>query len=266
MNLSCPVCNEQLNNNGHSFVCVNRHTFDIAKEGYVNFLLTSKSGSRIGDNRAMALSRRDFLSKGYYLPLAQGIKAEFDKIKNGISCAADICCGEGYYTEIVSEGFEGEFFGFDISKEMIRLAAKRKTDVLFAVANMKKLPLRDSSVDFAMHLFAPFCESEFSRILSDDGVLLSVRPGRRHLFEIKQIVYDTPYENDEEIPEYERLILTQQKRICASVTVNSNEDLQSLFSMTPYYYRTSEKDREKLYGIERLDVTFDFLISVFKKK
>ena len=106
----------------------------------MNLLLTAKSGAFIGDNRAMALARRDFLSKDYYRPLAQAVKSELENLPDA-SCAADICCGEGYYTEIVSEGFEGEFYGFDISKEMIRLAAKRKTDVLFAVANMKKLPL-----------------------------------------------------------------------------------------------------------------------------
>ncbi|MBQ7595535.1 MAG: methyltransferase domain-containing protein, partial [Clostridia bacterium] len=233
MNIICPVCGEKLNNNGKSFVCPKRHTFDLAKEGYVNFLLSGKSGDLTGDNREMALARRDFLSKGYYLPLALAVKSELRGMLSS-SCAVDICCGEGYYTEIVSEGFDGEFYGFDISKQMIRLAAKRKSNASFAVANMKKLPLADSCVDFAMHLFAPFCEQEFARILSEGGILVSVKPGREHLYEIKQAVYDEPYENDETLPDYRLLKLTEQKRIKTVVKVGSNEDLLSLFSMTPY--------------------------------
>ena len=264
MNLICPVCGEKLNNNSKSYVCRNGHTFDTAKEGYVNLILTAKSGAFIGDNRAMALARRGFLSKDYYRPLAQAVKSELENLPDA-SCAADICCGEGYYTEIVSEGFDGEFYGFDISKEMIRLAAKRKTGVLFAVANMKKLPLPDSSVDFAMHLFAPFCEQEFARILSDKGILVSVRPGRRHLYEIKQAVYDSPYENDETLPDYPLLKLIEQKRLQIKAEVKSSEDLHSLFSMTPYYYRTSESDRRRLDGIDGMAVTLDFLICLFKK-
>lgn len=264
MDLICPVCGEKLNNSGKSFVCRNRHTFDIAREGYVNFLLTAKSGSLIGDNREMAYARRDFLSKGYYLPLALALRSELEKA-DFASTAADICCGEGYYTEIVSEGFGGDFYGFDISKEMIRLAAKRKTGVQFAVANMKKLPLPDSSVDFAMHLFAPFCESEFARILSDDGILVSARPGRRHLFEIKQAVYDDPYENDETAADLTLLKTDSRKRIRTVVNITDNGDLKALFAMTPYYYRTSEENRRRLDGISNMDVTLDFVIDVFKK-
>ena len=265
MNLLCPVCGTELLKHEKRLVCSNNHSFDIASEGYVNLLLKGKNGSLIGDNRAMALARRDFLNKGYYCSLAQALKNELDLLNIEHPTAADICCGEGYYTDYISKDRDGDFFGFDISKEMIRLAAKRKSKAQFAVANMKSLPLKDDSIDFATHLFAPFCEEEFARILSDRGILISVIPGRYHLFELKAAVYDTPYENAESLPDYKTLSLMDQKRIKTHVTLQSNDDILTLFSMTPYYYRTSPQNRQKLADISKLDVTLDFVMNIFKK-
>lgn len=229
----------------------------------MNLLISGKSGSLIGDNRDMALSRRDFLSKGYYDSLAEELKKEYDSSPCGIS--ADICCGEGYYTEYISQNSQDEFYGFDISKEMIRLAAKRNSRAKFFVANMKNLPLPDKSVTTAFHLFAPFCEDEFSRILSDDGRIISVNPGRKHLFGLKKVLYDEPYENTEDVPHYSGLVLTAQKRVTDTITLGSNEDIYSLFKMTPYYYHTNKKHKEKLDGIDTLTTELDFLINIFKK-
>lgn len=265
-NLVCPVCGGSFEIKNKSLVCQNNHCFDMAKEGYVNLLSgKSKSGDLIGDNKSMALSRQAFLNKGYFSALADGICKYILSLKKENPVMLDICCGEGYYSERVLEKQSGSFYGFDLSREMVRLAAKRKLDASFFVANLSHIPLRSESADIAFHLFAPFHESEFSRILKKDGVLLSVVPGESHLFELKEKIYDKPYKNDEKLPETDSLVLCDKIKITNIITLNSNEDIQSLFKMTPYYYRTSQKDKEKIQSLDILETTVEFVVGVYKK-
>lgn len=260
----CPVCGEELKEYGRSLKCSNNHCFDRAKEGYVNLIAgTHKKGSLIGDNRDMALSRRSFLEKGYFDALLEEL---ISIIKNkALPCPQilDICCGEGYYSHKIKEATECQMYGFDISKEMVRLAAKRKNGCEYMVANLARIPLKDKSIDIAFHLFAPFHEKEFSRIMKDSGTLITVVAGENHLFELKEILYDTPYKNDEAPPETEKLTLKEKRKVTRKVHLSSKEDINALFEMTPYYYRTSDKDKAKLSEYEELDVTVDFCIFVY---
>ena len=177
----------------NSFKCENNHSFDISKEGYVNLLSRShKSGENTGDNRKMAVSRRDFLNKNYYMPLAQAISDVMTKY-NVHGNALDICCGEGYYTQQVMQSHPDiSYYGFDLSKEMVRLAAKRKCGANFFVANIADIPICDDSIDFAFHLFAPFHSGEFYRIMRQGGMLITVVPGSEHLYGLKELMYDLP--------------------------------------------------------------------------
>lgn len=265
LSIICPNCGSQLEKSGKSLICRSNHCFDYSKEGYVNLLISGKNGALIGDNRDMAQSRREFLSKGYYDSLAKELKKEYDSSKTDSFTAVDICCGEGYYTNFISEEKRGEFYGFDISKEMIRIAAKRNGSAQFFVANMKSLPLVSGSVDMAFHLFAPFCEDEFARILSSDGKLISVSPGREHLFGLKELLYDEPYENEETVHDCQKLTLVEQRRVTDTITLDSNKDIYNLFKMTPYYYHTNKKHKEKLDGIDTLTTKLDFILNIFRK-
>ena len=263
--LICPVCKKQLVREGNSLKCESGHCFDFSKEGYVNLLTSQhKSGSLTGDNKDMAKSRKDFLGKGYFSCLANALSNEFAKTQTSSSVALDICCGEGYYSEKLLERSHCRLFGFDLSKEMVRLAAKRKLDALFFVANISGIPLPDSSVDFAFHLFAPFHEKEFSRILKKDGELITVVPGKNHLFSLKKAVYDTPYVNDEKPPETSILKLTETIKVSDRIHLDCNDDIMALFSMTPYYYRTSKQDIAKLEAMNELDTEVEFVMCKYK--
>lgn len=251
--LICPKCKGKLNRIGNTLICDNNHSFDMSKEGYVNLLLGSKSGDKTGDSKESARARHEFLSKNYYICLKDAIK---DRM-NGI--VLDICCGEGYYDE-----YDGELYGFDISKEMVRLASKRHKDNHYFVANLANIPIEDKAIDTAIHLFAPFNEKEFSRILKDDGVLYSVIPAENHLFELKEILYDTPYKNDEEPPKTESLKLISTTKVTDKVKINQ-ADLKELFSMTPYFYHTSDKDKAKLDKVDEIELTVEFVILEYRK-
>ena len=261
--LLCPVCKTELKNHNRSFTCEKGHCFDIAKEGYVNLLTGSKAGALIGDNRDMARSRKDFLEKGYFSALAQALC----EIINGINpdTVLDICCGEGYYTQSIAENCSAQVLGFDISKEMVRLAAKRKCNAQFFVANMADIPLADNSIDCAIHLFAPFCEKEFARIISHGGYLISVCPGEEHLWGLKQALYETPYKNEENAPEIPGFTVERTLHAGSTITLETHDDIDALFKMTPYYYHTSEYDKQKLDALDTLTTKTDFYIRIYRK-
>ncbi len=260
----CPICGEELKTESRSLKCINGHCFDRAKEGYVNLIAgTHKKGSLIGDNRDMALSRRSFLEKGYFDALVEELISVIREKALPCPLILDICCGEGYYSHRIREAVSCKMYGFDISKEMVRLAAKRKNDCEYLVANLSRIPLKDKSADIAFHLFAPFHEKEFSRIMKDGGTLITVVAGENHLFELKEILYETPYKNDEKPPETERLVIKEKRKVTRKVHLSSKADINALFEMTPYYYRTSEKDKEKLSAYEELDVTVDFCVFIY---
>ncbi len=264
--LICPVCSEALSLTERSHKCINNHSFDIAKEGYVNLLTGNhKDGSLIGDNKEMAKSRKAFLEKGYFDPLKSFLVSYINENTEEDFVIADICCGEGYYSHCVKEETGREVCGFDISKEMVKLSAKRKNGNTYFVANLSKIPLETGSVDLAFHLFAPFQEKEFSRILKENGTIITVVSGENHLFELKEILYDTPYKNDEKPPETEKLCIAEKIKITEKVLLKSKEDIDALFRMTPYYYHTKPEDKKKLEGIESLEVTLDFAVYCYQK-
>ena len=259
--LICPVCGQQLNTASGVMRCINGHSFDIAKEGYVNLLRASKNGDLIGDDKFSARSRRDFLNKGYYAALQEELCRIFrDKQGNVL----DICCGEGYYTAALGQNPSLQVYGFDISREMVRLAAKRGNGTYF-VANMASIPVADSSMDFCTHLFAPFNEAAFAKTLKQGGRLFTVVPGRYHLWGLKQALYDTPYENDEKLPQTEILQLVSVHKVSKEITLSSAEDIQAVFRMTPYYFHTSQKDKDKLAALEQLTTPVEFVIAEYAK-
>lgn len=248
----CPVCGGELKAGEKRLYCAKGHSFDLAKEGYVNLLTGSKSGDRTGDSKESARARHAFLEKGYFAFL----KDEVSQRLRGT--VLDICCGEGYYDD-----YGGELYGFDLSKEMVRLAAKRKNGGRYFVANLKAIPVKSRSIDTAMHLFAPFNAKEFARVLKPGGRLYSVVPAPEHLFELKELLYENPYQNDTHYPGGSELTLAGKQLISRTVNIPQN-DLKTLFSMTPYFYRTSESDKAKINRVDALKTTLAFMILEYK--
>ena len=264
--LICPVCGAPLTETKSNFCCPQNHSFDKAKEGYVNLLLSGKSGDLKGDNKEMARSRRDFLNKGFYSPLAEAVSDCIEKLGTEGDTVLDICCGEGYYTEYASKNNKRNYYGFDISKNMIRLAAKRRCGASFFVANIASIPITDNSVSLAFHLFAPFHEEEFSRVLKQDGTLMTVIPGREHLYGLKKVLYSTPYYNDEQPPQTTVLHRYDTLRVRADLRLENREDISALFRMTPYFYHTPSEGMDRLNRLDVLETEIDFLLLLYKKK
>lgn len=260
--LICPVCGGSLAQTGRSLRCPGGHCFDLAKEGYVNLLTGSRPGDATGDSREAARFRRDFLNKGYYAPLREALCARFAGRQGRL---LDLCCGEGWYSSALAALPGLELWGFDLSREMVRLAARRSAEMSLFVANLSRVPVRSESVDWATLLFAPFLEPELARVLKPGGRLTLVVPGRRHLFGLKQAVYERPYENDEALPQAKSLRLLSTERVTGRITLACQADIQAVFRMTPYYYRSSPADRAKLEPLERLDTEIGFVLAEYEK-
>ena len=267
MHLACPKCKERLTERDGRAVCSQSHSFDKSKKGYYNLLLTSKGGAH-GDNRKMLDCRREFLDSGEYRPLADALAECVARYSRG-GALLDIGCGEGYYTErllyALRERGCGELVAFDISKDAAALAKRRVKDAEVAVASAYDMPLADSTFDIAVNVFSPLCESEIHRVLSDEGRFIFVIPDKRHLFELKSLVYDTPYENVVKDTHLDGFTLEEALPVSFKMQLDTKEKISALFGMTPYAYRTSREGRERVEKAERLTVSAEFIIFIYKK-
>ena len=268
--LKCPLCASgmALSEGGVSLVCLGarRHCYDISAKGYVNLMPPGRAQG--GDSRDAVKARKDFLSLGYYHTAASALADTLEKYLNKGDLVIDAGCGEGYYTaEIAERGFA--VAGIDISKHAAEHAAKRcygkDLDGFFAVGSVYELPFANESGDCVVNIFAPCAEEEFSRVLRHGGILAVVYAGPEHLMGLKRVLYDTVKKNDERADMPVGLTLLEEIPVTFDITVEGTENVKNLFSMTPYYWRTSPSDSEKLDKTERLDTCVDMRIAVYRR-
>ena len=268
--LMCPVCGQPLILEGKTYRCETGHCFDCAKSGYVNLLPPAPGGKRHGDDKLMVKARTDFLDKGYYDPLAAAVARCAADCKGDHLHIVDAGCGEGKYTvdvlnHLAEHGKTADIVGIDISKEALICAARRSKAVKLCVASTAHMPLADGCADVVLNIFSPFMGEEFARVLKPDGRLICVVPLERHLWELKQLIYDTPYENPAPTVELNGFTLVQRQDLRYEIELTCNEDIINLFKMTPYYYKTGAADQKKAEAAEYLKTTIEFGVLVYRK-
>ena len=211
----------------------------------------------------MIAARCNFLEAGFYAPLRDLLKEKvyFYTAKNGI--IIDAGCGEGWYTEPLQKDYA--VVGFDISKEALKWAAKRKYFTHLAVASCYNLPLAEASADGAVNFFSPLADEEYARVLKQGGKLFRAVPGEHHLWQLKEAIYDTALPNRPEREDLVGMRLVERFPLQFEITLPSQEQIQALFQMTPYYYRTAPKDREKLKKYQTLTTRVEFTLLVYEK-
>ncbi len=267
----CPVCKCVLQLKEKSLVCVNGHSFDVSKYGYVNLRLSQQSSAkRHGDDAVMVRARRDFLDSGHYGFLLEKVCQTVKKYSADGVKIIDIGCGECYYTDAISnflasDGISTDVCGIDISKDALRYGAKRNSGFSLAVASAFELPVCDKSQDVALCMFAPFDGEEVSRVLNDDGVFIRVSVGENHLIGLKEKIYETAYLNPPENYEISGFDVAEKFEIDNELVLDSNDDINNLFMMTPYYYKTSAADQLKVKNLEFLRTRLSFVVCVYRK-
>ena len=269
MNFVCPICKGRLSVDGSGTAkCMLGHSFDKSRAGYYNLLLSNVGGTH-GDNREMVEARRVFLDTGAYLPLATRVAELVFQYSRG-NRLLDIGCGEGYYTDIVERycaerGKPLAVSAFDISKDAVKYAYRRNKKLELAVASAYKMPTADADFDVALNMFSPLSSEEIRRTLCDGGIFIMAIPARRHLYGLKTVLYDTPYENEVQSSDISGFELIHSEELSYTLKLDTAETVRSLFMMTPYAYRTSREGRERLLSLSSLETEIAFVLFVYKK-
>ena len=268
--LFCPICRLPFALENKSLKCQGGHSFDIAKSGYVNLLKPGKkNNAKAGDSKEMIDARSSFFESDAYSKIRDmicSIALELDS-----SVIVDAGCGEGYYTNGIAICMpKSKVIGFDMSKfgcEHASKVAKRigNTNALFSVSSIFDMPLEDKSTDLIINMFAPVADNEFHRVLKDGGYLVVVASGKEHLDGLKSVIYDEVYLNDAEQISVEGFDLIERRNLKYEAEIKGNDIIKALFTMTPYYHRTSLSDKAKLDSIDTLTTTVEADFFIFKK-
>lgn len=274
--LICPRCGERLARAEKAFRCGKGHSYDIAKEGYVNLLLANQKASvSPGDTKGMAAARRAFLDKGHYAPLSDQIISLVSEEVRGNETARvgilDAGCGEGYYLhrllEALPPGSDG--YGLDISKEAVRRGAAKYKDSQFLVASVhQSLPFAPSSLDVVLNVFAPRNPAEFARVLRPGGRALVVVPGEGHLAALHDALALPRIDGDKErraVADFGGAFSPGHRETIRYRRVLPPEDVLHLIQMTPTFWHLSDEARAGMNGLPSLDIEFAFTLLILRR-
>lgn len=275
-NWICPTCQQVLTHCSGQWRCESGHSFDVAKQGYVNLLLAQhKSSKDPGDNKAMVNARRYFLSQGHYQPLAEKIAALLldelllEQLNAKPVNVFDAGCGEGYYLNTLQQAFAKDgrqvnAQGIDISKFALQKAAKSYAQVSFAVASSFKLPLPAISQNAVIQVFAPADAGQIRRVLAIGGLWLKIDPAQQHLAQLKAMLYQQAQAHSvhQEIPEGFELV--SQQSMDFPLILSSAETRLALLQMTPFYWSATAESIARI-GAELLQENAHFDLKLWRK-
>ena len=262
---ACPICQENLTLVESSLKCCNRHSFDLAKFGYVNLAPQIKQSANYDKENFQ--NRQQILEAGFYQAILEAVSDLLSNSKNA-KTILDIGCGEGFYSRKLQERHPDKtFYAFDISKDSVQIAAKSEPNwaVNWFVGDLARLPIKDASMDILLDIFSPANYGEFRRVLSKDGILIKVIPTKNHLKEIRQKVQDQltkkDYSNQDiknHFQEHFTILSSQTTSLTKTITA---EQLQALLSMTPLLFHV---DQSKIDWNDLTKITIEAEILVGK--
>ena len=260
---ACPICQENLTLVESSLKCNNRHSFDLAKFGYVNLAPQIKQSANYDKENFQ--NRQQILEAGFYQAILEVVSDLLSNSKNA-KTILDIGCGEGFYSRKLQENHsEKTFYAFDISKDSVQIAAKSEPNwaVNWFVGDLARLPIKDASMDILLDIFSPANYGEFRRVLSKDGILIKVIPTKNHLKEIRQKVQDQltnkDYSNQDiknHFQEHFTILSSQTASLTKTITA---DQLQALLSMTPLLFHI---DQSKIDWSNLTEITIEAEILV----
>ena len=255
---ACPICQENLTLLETSLKCCNRHSFDLAKFGYVN--LAPQIKQSVNYDKENFQNRQQILEAGFYRAILEAISDLLSNSKNA-KTILDIGCGEGFYSRKLQERHPDKtFYAFDISKDSVQIAAKSEPNwaVNWFVGDLARLPIKDASMDILLDIFSPANYGEFRRVLSKDGILIKVIPTENHLKEIRQKVQDQlikkDYSNQDiknHFQEHFTILSSHTSSLTKTITA---EQLQTLLSMTPLLFHV---DQTKIDWSQLTEITIE---------
>ncbi|WP_151704381.1 methyltransferase domain-containing protein [Nitrincola alkalilacustris] len=269
----CPVCHELLSVPveacDKTWRCINGHSFDQARQGYLNLLLAQQRNSRApGDTAEMVQARSDFLNAGYYQPLASTLCDLLQPSAGEQNVLLDLGCGEGYYTRQMHTLGWGAVYGLDISKPAILAAARQNREIHWSVASMRAIPLEDASVDAATCVFAYYQAEELLRVLKPQGRFLLLVAGPDHLLELRQAIYPEVKEHDGDKAlnlALEHFTLLSDQKLHHELENLQGDALWQLLQMTPHFWRAPPPVQEQVRNQVFEKMTVDIRLLLLNK-
>ena len=262
---ACPICQENLTLVESSLKCNNRHSFDLAKFGYVN--LTPQIKQSANYDKENFQNRQQILEAGFYQAILDAVSDLLASTKT-TTTILDIGCGEGFYSRKLQERHPDKtFYAFDISKDSVQIAAKSEPNwaVNWFVSDLARLPIKNASMDILLDIFSPANYGEFRRVLSKDGILIKVIPTKNHLKEIRQKVQDQltnkDYSNQDIKNHFQNNFTILSSKTASLTKPITTEQLQALLSMTPLLFHI---DQTKIDWSQLTEITIEAEILVGK--
>lgn len=263
----CPICANILSitPDNKQLSCDKNHQFDRAKQGYFNLLPVQRKKSKMpGDSKEMISAREAFLAGDYYQPLASTLAEIIHPLVGKNATLLDIGCGEGYYSRVLSEHNSHTHYGIDISKPAVAKAAKKHAQGHYAVASSEYLPLQDESIDLAFKIYAPANDSELARVIKANGYLISVTPAPRHLWQLREFIYDDVRAHQTKDTLFNGFTKISNHHLSYDITPDSVNRLR-LLHMTPFAWKANESVTQEIEKANELTIELDFYIGLYQK-
>lgn len=277
--LKCPHCGNPLGIAGKSAQCERGHTFDFARQGYLN-LATRAVDSRYG-KELFASRHRTIINAGLFDPLHAGI-ADFLARRfgnGGVFRIADLGCGEGSHLHRIlglcrQAGTEAAGVGLDLSKAGIQLAARHYPEAIWLVGDLANAPLSDGMFHALLNLLSPANYGEFRRLLVPGGLILKAVPGPDYLRELREALFGTVSSgaNREresagraQQPEDSAALFVRHFPRCEAVSFRyakrlERREMDDLLAMTPLAWNATKEDKEALLARGSVEVTVDLTL------
>ncbi len=269
----CPICGHGMHMaEEKTLVCTSSHSYDLARQGYVNFLSGSK---KVGYGKKMLESRSLISKEGFYAPLTEEISrilGERPAGGDGTEVILDAGCGEGSHLRnvldlcgrVTEKKIQG--VGIDISKDGIQIAAREWGNILWCVADLARVPFRNRQFDVLLNIFSPSNYGEFTRVLKEDGILVKVIPGSRYLMELRDLFYGNTekgtYSNERTVELFKRNFQLLDVREIVYQKAIQGDLVEHLIRMTPLSWRADDKARQKAIEMGIPQITIDVAILV----
>lgn len=259
--LICPHCEAPMVREGNAYRCPAGHSFDVAREGYVN--LVGKGD--LGDTRAMLQARRAFFGRGHYDPLfaalAAAVTAAVPALQGPPPAVLDVGCGEGHALAVIGRALcerriTARLAGFDVSREAARMAAKANAGACIFTADVwRRIYVADASIGVLVNVFAPRNWPEFARVTAPGATAVVVIPRPDHLAEARRRLnlLDIGAGKADDIAERSRehFELLGETRIEAALELDG-ASVGDLAKMTPNYWHLTPAQTAEIAAVERL--------------
>jgi len=271
----CPICSTSMEIiDLKSFVCMNKHTFDIAKQGYVNVMTYSPSTKY---DKELFESRKTIIDEGFFEPLH---KTMSELINHGAGLEGktlkilDAGCGDGSHLVRINEAICSSSnagvigIGIDIAKEGIMVAAKNYANMIWCVADLTHSPFKSNTFDVVLNILSPANYNEFRRLLNGSDIVIKVVPQSDYLKELRETLLTRrkkqAYSNEKVMKRFEENFKTIEKLRLRYKKSLTHSFIRPLIRMTPLSWAATEEKIQSLFNSNLNEITIDLEIVVGK--